>query len=59
MTALKNSKEKWLWRPNPNPSARVRVYCFPYTGAGASAFREWYKASPADVEVIGIQLPGR
>jgi medium-chain acyl-[acyl-carrier-protein] hydrolase len=37
----------------------VRVYCFPYAGAGASVFREWYRAFPTDVEVVGIQLPGR
>ncbi|MBB6244690.1 alpha/beta fold hydrolase [Rhodanobacter sp. MP1X3] len=50
---------KWFWRPHPNPSAQVQLFCFPYAGAGASAFREWYTAFPADVELVGIQLPGR
>jgi surfactin synthase thioesterase subunit len=37
----------------------MRLFCFPYAGIGASAFRLWPAALPADVEVVAIQLPGR
>jgi medium-chain acyl-[acyl-carrier-protein] hydrolase len=49
----------WLqcWQPNPN--AQLRLFCFPYSGAGASVFRPWAQADLPQVEVWGIQLPGR
>lgn len=33
--------------------------CFPYAGAGASVFASWHKWLPRNVEVSGVQLPGR
>lgn len=38
---------------------RLRLVCLPYAGAGASAYRQWPAAVPADVEVLAVQLPGR
>lgn len=46
-------------RPAPNAAARLRLFCFPYAGGGASVFREWAGALPADVELVAVQLPGR
>lgn len=43
----------------PRPNAVCRLICFPYAGGGASVFRQWHKLLPADIEVAGIQLPGR
>lgn len=37
----------------------MRLICFPYAGAGASIFKSWHLALPEDVEIYGIQLPGR
>jgi medium-chain acyl-[acyl-carrier-protein] hydrolase len=50
----------WLsvWRSGDGP-ASVRLFCFPPAGGGASFFRDWADALPADVEVSAIQLPGR
>jgi len=50
---------KWLWLPAPKPHARIRLFCFPNAGSGASAFREWPILLPDDIEVVGLQLPGR
>jgi surfactin synthase thioesterase subunit len=33
--------------------------CFPYAGGGASAFRLWSRALPAEIELCAVQLPGR
>lgn len=43
----------------PRPSADARLFCFPYAGAGASVFRDWPSRFHGNVEVVGIQLPGR
>lgn len=49
----------WLIRPRPNPRAALRLLCFPYAGGGASMFRTWPAALPADVELLAVELPGR
>lgn len=53
------STSRWLAYREPNPRARLRLFCFPYAGGGASAYRGWAAALPADVEVCPVQLPGR
>jgi medium-chain acyl-[acyl-carrier-protein] hydrolase len=49
----------WLWIPKPQPFAGLRLYCLPHAGGGASAFASWASASPHNVEIAAIQLPGR
>lgn len=44
---------------NANPRAALRLFCFPYVGGNAGIFATWPKSLPNDVEVWGIQLPGR
>jgi medium-chain acyl-[acyl-carrier-protein] hydrolase len=51
--------DAWIIRYRPNAQARLRLFCFPYAGGGASVFRLWPEALPPDVDVCGIQLPGR
>ncbi|QLJ02809.1 thioesterase [Streptomyces sp. NEAU-sy36] len=41
------------------PHAATRLFCFPYAGGGASVFRDWAAALPADIEPWAVQLPGR
>lgn len=53
------SSDEWIVRYRPNEQARLRLFCFPYAGGSAALFRPWLDALPADVEVCGIQLPGR
>lgn len=49
----------WLVCPYPQRHAKVRLFCFPYAGAGSSSYYKWYNFFPDDIEVCGIQLPGR
>ena len=49
----------WLVSPLPNPRAALRLLCFPYAGGGASVFRTWPTALPADIELLAVELPGR
>lgn len=41
------------------PAPRLRLVCFAHAGGAASAFRLWHKGLPDDVEVLGVQYPGR
>jgi surfactin synthase thioesterase subunit len=52
-------KSNWLVRHVPRPEATVRLFCVPYAGGGASAYRPWAQALPANIEVAAIQAPGR
>jgi medium-chain acyl-[acyl-carrier-protein] hydrolase len=53
------TQNRWISRPRPLPRARLRLFCLAHAGGGASAFRGWPEALPADVEVCPVQLPGR
>lgn len=53
------TKDKWFQVPQPVTGARARLFCFSYAGGNASAYRDWYKYLPRDVELCNVQLPGR
>lgn len=53
------SRAGWIVRPEPRARARFRLFCFPYAGSGASAYHAWAAHMPAEVEVCGVQPPGR
>jgi medium-chain acyl-[acyl-carrier-protein] hydrolase len=52
-------KSRWITCPRPRPGAVLRLLCIPHAGAGASVFRGWADALPAEVEACPVQLPGR
>lgn len=58
-TPVDISKDKWFQVPLPVRNPRSRLFCFSYAGGNASAYREWYKNLPRDVELCNVQLPGR
>lgn len=41
------------------PEAKLRLFCLPPAGAGASTYRGWDAATPAELQVVPVQLPGR
>ncbi|MBD2103376.1 thioesterase II family protein [Leptolyngbya sp. FACHB-261] len=51
--------DAWIKCFKPNPEARLRLFCFPHVGSSASVFRTWPNSLPPEIEVCGIQLPGR
>lgn len=53
------TKDKWFQVPQPVGNARARLFCFSYAGGNASAYRDWAKYLPRDVELCNVQLPGR
>lgn len=50
-----------LWAETfvPRPNAKLRLLCFAHAGGGASAFSTWHRELPAEIEICGVQLPGR
>lgn len=50
---------RWLRHARLTDTARLRLFCLPYGGRGASLFRTWPDALPADIDVCPVQLPGR
>jgi surfactin synthase thioesterase subunit len=46
-------------RRSRRAQARCRLICFPHVGAGVSLFNDWPGLLPPEVEVVGVQLPGR
>lgn len=51
--------EKWLHWPRAKSNASLSMFCFPYACAGTQIFHQWPSFLPLDVDVCGIQLPGR
>lgn len=49
----------WVRVARPRRRCRLRLVCLPYAGAGAWLFRDWADELPDDVEVCGVELPGR
>lgn len=49
----------WFVGLNPGSRAALRLFCLPYAGGGASIYRNWGRRLPANVEVCGVELPGR
>ncbi len=55
-----NSKtDLWFNRAKPNPRAKLRLFCFPYAGGNSAVFSDWGPELGENVEVLGVQPPGR
>lgn len=52
-------RNKWFNVTKPAPDAVIRLFCFPYAGGSAQIFQDWCQSLPPEVEVIGVQYPGR
>lgn len=48
------------FRPLSRPTfPRITLICFPFGGGHSGAFRTWAAKLPADVRLLGVDLPGR
>ena len=50
---------RWFDRPVKTSRSAFRLYCFPYAGGSSTIFRSWAAGVPADLEPVGVELPGR
>ncbi|MFF4926340.1 thioesterase II family protein [Kitasatospora sp. NPDC001261] len=50
---------RWLMCRQRRPDAALRLYCFPHSGGSPGEYLRWADRLPAEVEVWGVQLPGR
>lgn len=56
--------EQWLCeaaRPTVARASaiRLRVFCYPHAGGAATRFAGWRSELPDDIQLYGVQLPGR
>jgi len=56
---LQSTPNRWLVGGRGDNTAAVRLFTFPYAGGGASAFRQWNRLLPPDIDAYAVQLPGR
>jgi pyochelin biosynthesis protein PchC len=52
-------KDPWLQRYRPAAASGVRLVCFPHAGGASSYFSALAKVLPAELDVLGVQYPGR
>ncbi|HYO80040.1 MAG TPA: alpha/beta fold hydrolase [Bryobacteraceae bacterium] len=55
----KSLASRWFDRPVNTARAALRLYCFPYAGGSSAMYRSWVGHAPSDVEIVGVELPGR
>lgn len=55
---LEVDRNPWL-AGHRNRAAAVQMFCVPFAGGGASVFRSWAAAAGPEINVRGMQLPGR
>ncbi|MFE4694952.1 thioesterase II family protein [Streptomyces sp. NPDC056749] len=49
----------WMRRFHPTPADSMRLICFPFAGGSASYFRPLSELLAPNLDVVGIQYPGR
>jgi pyochelin biosynthetic protein PchC len=54
-----HTQSRWLRTFRRVARPRCRLVCAPHAGGTAQAYRTWPAGLPADVEVHGVQYPGR
>jgi medium-chain acyl-[acyl-carrier-protein] hydrolase len=52
-------ERRWLKRFGRRDLAEIRLLCFHCAGGNASMYRDWTRWTPASIEPIAVQLPGR
>jgi pyochelin biosynthesis protein PchC len=49
----------WIRRWHAGPASRLTLICLPHAGGSAGFYRPWAALMPPEVELVGIQYPGR
>jgi pyochelin biosynthetic protein PchC len=49
----------WIRPLNQVAAPAARLVCLPHSGGSAGSYRAWSSATPPDVELLGVQYPGR
>lgn len=49
----------WFSQAESGTAGRVRLFCIPFAGGGPSAYLEWVRFLPPEIEPFSVNLPGR
>lgn len=52
-------RNSWLYHLNSPEQPEHRLICLPHAGGAPTLFRQWPATLPNEIEIIGVQLPGR
>jgi pyochelin biosynthetic protein PchC len=58
-SAIADVSARWLRRPRPRQDPSARLVCLPHAGGTAGVYSPWSARLPTDIELIGVQYPGR
>jgi len=56
---FKKSQNDFLICHDPRDEPTVRMICFPCAGANASFYKKWNEQLSTDIQIWGVQYPGR
>ncbi|MEV0346262.1 alpha/beta fold hydrolase [Nonomuraea sp. NPDC050680] len=59
MSDAVNTGEAWIRRYHPSPEASSVLVCLPHAGGSASFYLPVSRMTPASMEVLAVQFPGR
>jgi surfactin synthase thioesterase subunit len=60
MALVRAPRSKWLLGLTPDrQTPSTRLFCFPHAGGSAYAYRSWAVRLPQDIELVGVEPPGR
>lgn len=52
-------KSSWISPLTKQAFPMMRLFCFPYSGGSAQLFKPWADHLPSNVQLCGVQYPGR
>jgi medium-chain acyl-[acyl-carrier-protein] hydrolase len=59
MISVVKAATPWLIPYKRSLNSKATLLCFHHAGGGASAFRNWKKYLPREIDLVAVQLPGR
>ncbi|MFF0224257.1 thioesterase II family protein [Streptomyces sp. NPDC004629] len=58
-TRAARADSPWIRRWSDGAASRLTLICLPHAGGSATFYRPWAALMPPEVELLGIQYPGR
>jgi medium-chain acyl-[acyl-carrier-protein] hydrolase len=57
--SLNSFTDRWILTPRSAVPPACRLFCIPHAGGGAAQFINWSRNLPPQIQVYGVQPPGR
>ena len=57
--SVRDGRLTWFSQAELSAAGGVRLFCIPFAGGGPSAYLEWVRYLPPEIEPFSVNLPGR